>query len=160
MIRGETPEDYDAFRDGLMADFDPQGTIECELVDRLAGLLWRLRRVPTVEKQLINNLFKINRSPIDYSRLSKDEFDQLARILEKAGNFKFKPPGPLQNAGPADKTRSEPEWNEPKTPEMLNIVSRYETGLMNAVTRTLSLLHGLQSARLAKDEAKRTIQGQ
>src|SRR6476469_5226120 len=38
---------------GLEADFKPATTIETELVERLAGLLWRLRRVPVFEAALM-----------------------------------------------------------------------------------------------------------
>lgn len=41
VVPGEKPEDFDEFRDGLIFDLQPGSTIECELVDRLAGLLWR-----------------------------------------------------------------------------------------------------------------------
>ena len=37
VMQGEDAEAFAAFRDGLMTDFEPCSTIECELVDRLAG---------------------------------------------------------------------------------------------------------------------------
>lgn len=39
VIGREQPGDFDAFREGLITDFDPRSTIESELVDRLSGLL-------------------------------------------------------------------------------------------------------------------------
>jgi hypothetical protein len=37
----------------LETDFKPGTTIETELVERLAGLLWRLRRIPVLEAALM-----------------------------------------------------------------------------------------------------------
>jgi hypothetical protein len=40
----EDAEDYKAFELSVTADFDARTAVERELVLRLAGLLWRLRR--------------------------------------------------------------------------------------------------------------------
>jgi len=64
-----------------------------------------------------------------------------------------------QGFGPNESYESANKDKLPKRAEMLGILSRYETGLMNAVMRTLSLLRGLQSARADADKATRTIQG-
>ena len=53
VIWDEDPDEFELFRAGLEADFQPNSTIEHELVDRLAGLLWRLRRLPALEAALI-----------------------------------------------------------------------------------------------------------
>ena len=39
-----------------MDDHDPQSALECELVERLAGILWRLRRVPFFEAAILEAL--------------------------------------------------------------------------------------------------------
>jgi len=39
-----------------MADLEPDSALERELVDRLAGLLWHLRRVPVAEAKPLNKL--------------------------------------------------------------------------------------------------------
>ena len=46
IIVGEYADDFDQLRAELMDEHDPQSALECELVERLAGILWRLRRVP------------------------------------------------------------------------------------------------------------------
>ena len=53
LLPGEDPIRYGQLRDGLMADLKPQGALERELVERLAHLSWRLRRVPGFEAQLM-----------------------------------------------------------------------------------------------------------
>jgi hypothetical protein len=46
IIVGEQAEDFDQLRAELMDQYDPRSALECELVERLAMILWRLRRVP------------------------------------------------------------------------------------------------------------------
>ena len=41
-------------RSDLMDAYDPQSALECELVERLAGILWRLRRVPFFEAAILD----------------------------------------------------------------------------------------------------------
>jgi hypothetical protein len=48
----EDAEDYRAFETAITADYDAQSAVERELVLRLASLLWRLRRVTTMETGL------------------------------------------------------------------------------------------------------------
>ena len=48
----EDAEDYHAFEQAIVADYDAQSAVERELVRRLAGVLWRLRRATTMETGL------------------------------------------------------------------------------------------------------------
>ena len=48
----EDAEDYKAFEEAIIADYDAQSAVERELVLRLASLLWRLRRATTMETGL------------------------------------------------------------------------------------------------------------
>jgi hypothetical protein len=49
VIGDEDPADFEELRAELMQQYDPRGSTECELVEYLAGLYWRLRRVPFFE---------------------------------------------------------------------------------------------------------------
>jgi hypothetical protein len=49
----EDAEDYKAFELSVTADFDGRTAVERELVLRLAGLLWRLRRATAIETGLL-----------------------------------------------------------------------------------------------------------
>ena len=49
LVPGESRAEFDAFCTALRADLAPEGALEDALVDRLTGLLWRLRRVPWLE---------------------------------------------------------------------------------------------------------------
>ena len=46
----EDADDYTAFEGAIAADYDAQSAVERELVLRLAGLLWRLRRATSIER--------------------------------------------------------------------------------------------------------------
>jgi hypothetical protein len=48
----ENAQDYKAFEEAVAADFNAQSAVERELVLRLAGLLWRLRRASRIEAGL------------------------------------------------------------------------------------------------------------
>jgi hypothetical protein len=49
LLDGENAAQFDALRAELLASYRPQGLVEEQLVDMMAGLLWRLRRVPQLE---------------------------------------------------------------------------------------------------------------
>jgi hypothetical protein len=46
-------EDYKAFEAAVAAGFDAETAVECELVLRLASLLWRLRRATAIDTGLL-----------------------------------------------------------------------------------------------------------
>jgi hypothetical protein len=54
IIIGENADDFDELRAALMDEHDPQSILECEMVERLAVILWRLRRVPFFEAAILN----------------------------------------------------------------------------------------------------------
>jgi hypothetical protein len=49
----EDSEDYRAFEAAVTADYDARTAVERELVLRLASLLWRLRRIISIETDLL-----------------------------------------------------------------------------------------------------------
>jgi hypothetical protein len=49
----EDSEDYRAFEAAVIADYDARTAVERELVLRLASLLWRLRRIISIETDLL-----------------------------------------------------------------------------------------------------------
>ena len=51
---GEEVGDFEDLRTALMDHHDPQSTLECELVERVAGILWRLRRAHFHEAAIID----------------------------------------------------------------------------------------------------------
>jgi hypothetical protein len=53
VIGDEDPRAFDRLRAELEEEYYPRPGIESELVERLAVLMWRLRRIPTFEAALI-----------------------------------------------------------------------------------------------------------
>src|SRR5882762_7559572 len=49
----EDIEDYRGFEAAIISDYDAQTAVERELVLRLASLLWRLRRIISIETDLL-----------------------------------------------------------------------------------------------------------
>jgi hypothetical protein len=45
---------FEELRDELMNQHDPQSPLECELVERLAGIVWRQRRIAARANQTSN----------------------------------------------------------------------------------------------------------
>ena len=46
VIGDEDPAEFEELRAGLLEQYNPQGPAECELVEYLAGVYWRLSAVP------------------------------------------------------------------------------------------------------------------
>jgi hypothetical protein len=55
----EDEQDYKQFELSVTADFDARTAVERELVLRLAGLLWRLRRATAIETGLLQTQYNI-----------------------------------------------------------------------------------------------------
>jgi hypothetical protein len=54
IIVGECADDFEALRTELVEEYEPQSPLEIELVERIAGILWRLRRVPLFEAAIVD----------------------------------------------------------------------------------------------------------
>jgi hypothetical protein len=53
MLAGEDPLEFEALRQNLIREEQPNGEIQLFLVDSIAMLIWRLRRVPAFEVAII-----------------------------------------------------------------------------------------------------------
>src|SRR3954451_25126610 len=73
----ENAEDYKAFEAAIIADYDAQSAVERELVLRLASLLWRIRRPPTME----TGLFEIQARQLLEFRRKRDAQQNLIHRL-------------------------------------------------------------------------------
>jgi len=77
VIGDEDPREFDALRATLECDFQPETALERELVDQLAGSLWRLRRVPAIEAAIVRA-----REEEAYSRLYSEVEDNNKRRIQ------------------------------------------------------------------------------
>ena len=71
IIGGEDEARFKELRAELMQQHDPQSALEAELVERLAGILWRLRRVPFFEAAILDA--RLNNIARHNSEIGEDE---------------------------------------------------------------------------------------
>jgi hypothetical protein len=152
----EDSEDYRAFEAAVVADYDAQSAVERELVLRLAGLLWRLRRATTTE----TGLFEIEAKHREIRPAPKIVY----AMLEPAGSVSLDRDPALHdntNAEPGQKSgrKSEAALNPaadlarcfrrladlPNCP--LDRLSRYEARLWRHVRQVLLALDALDRCK-------------
>jgi hypothetical protein len=128
IIVGEDADDFDQLRAELMDEHEPQSALECELVERLAGILWRLRRVPFFEATILDARHAdVWVSPRE--REQQDGEDEEAADWRASVHF--------GNALIDDARYS----------DALGKLARHDAMLMNAFTKTLQTLLLLQENR-------------
>ena len=151
VLSGEEPEQFDRLRQGLNADFAPGSTIERELVETLAASLWRRRRAPVVEAAVLNRLigggFTLSKILPD---LTTEELELLEKICARALGLEKPTLSDLPD-------QQHEDGRLPKRVEMLTILSRHDTRLMNDIIKTINLIHVLQARRIAAEEGARTV---
>jgi hypothetical protein len=76
----EDAEDYKAFETAITADYDAQSAVERELVLRLASILWRLRRVTSME----TGLFEIQAQQLHDLRQNRQLLSNSHEVIHTA----------------------------------------------------------------------------
>jgi hypothetical protein len=149
----EDADDYAAFENAVIADFDAQSAVERELVLRLASLLWRLRRATAIEAGLFSEqarqLLKFRRAQcgptsgfdvIEEVRCNTPVDDQ-EEFLERQDTSSFREDdqanGPTQAFVRLSKLPSYP----------LDRLSRYEATLWRQVRQILVTLRRLDGSK-------------
>ena len=56
VIGDEDPHQFDLFREAIEERFKPRSVMGRELTERLAGIAWRLRRIPAFEANILETL--------------------------------------------------------------------------------------------------------
>ena len=164
VVADEDPREFETFREGLEADLGACGLMEREWVGRIAGLLWRLRRVPRMEaallrreiedaedqerKALCDDIFPSDPVPPQVQErleemtvlnepVSDDDDEALARLKE------------LSRLDPPELARQKQiDRAFEQVVSQLELVQRYETSLTNEFKRTIAMLQVLQGARM------------
>jgi hypothetical protein len=171
VIGDEDPDEFEALRADLESDFQPSTRLEYELVDRLAGLLWRLRRVPGVEAALVKarqveawqNSEHADRLKNEARRRCNKSFgsDDAALDAMMDGTYDARLRKFLEEVQADDSEQEVADSDREQETGLLMLIldvengdalgklTRYEAGLMNALTRTRQLLHLHQAERNA-----------
>ena len=74
LLQNEDPDEFVSFHDKVSAQLAPKTELGALEVDRLVGLLWRMRRVPALEAGLINNAM---------TRLETDSMKMIIRSMAR-----------------------------------------------------------------------------
>ena len=130
VIGDEDPRTFDMLRAELEEEYKPRPGIESELVERLAVLMWRMRRIPIFEAALIE---------VRRERIASDK--RMDSMIPSPFKDEDRKETPYENTALAFQNSQ----------QTLGTLFRYEAALMNAFNRTLQQLLFLQDRR-ARDE--------
>jgi len=67
LLASESPEEFFEMRASILDELVPASALESELVDRVVGILWRLRRIPAFEVAVLAWVQARERSQSSYS---------------------------------------------------------------------------------------------
>ena len=121
LLSCEDPDAFERLRQGVLASLNPQDVFEAQLVDRATGLLWRLRRIPTLELALFE-LGGEHDDPLEFmignlAAADESEFGKLGRVVKE-----------LLKA------------------DLISKLSRYEVGLHKQLCQTLKSIMDLRES--------------
>jgi len=87
LLEGESCSEYQSLVEGLRNSLQPQGTLEEALVEQLACLLWRRRRLVQAERAEVTEAVEFQR--VDHQREQVSEADERHRLGQAAGGMLF-----------------------------------------------------------------------
>lgn len=133
VVEGEAVAGFEALRGAIALELNPVDTLEQLLADRLAGLLWRLRRIPAFEAALLSWIDEHGR---DTRRVTSV---RLGSVLLSADLSAGTPPSAddalLKHARRSLGRTVSIAFGDA---DLLNKLGRYEKDLMRQVERTLA----------------------
>jgi hypothetical protein len=145
VIGDEDPAEFEQLRAALMEQYDPQRPADCELVEYLAGLYWRLRRVPLFEAAIF---------AARQAQVATEVHEENTRL----GRFEAKKEAGTEE-GDEEEEMSDAEWlvrvgraliKDSVWNDALGKLARHETTLMNALGKTLILLDEISDERQSR----------
>ena len=136
VLQGEDPAEFEALREALIGELRPDTALEGVLVDRLAGLFWRLRRIPRFEAALLTVM-----------RSREDKYRNATSLRLGGVIVSCDHPVVTQQAAQTDAQERHERSTIGRVLEtafvdgdVLNKLSRYERELMRQVERVLAEL--------------------
>jgi hypothetical protein len=135
VVNGEDREQFDLYRDALMADVRPIGATELMLAERFISLSWRLRRTERMQNQAIDEMIEdLKPWPID-----QYIFWNTAVYL-RTNERKFRVPEPKVALGRVAQRDCEGD-------RVLDRMMMYERRIESSMIRTMNQLKKLQIMR-------------
>ena len=71
VIKGESAEEFETFRDEMLAELAPVGPVESMLAERYVSLSWRLKRVERMQNQAIDVMIEQDEQPNPFAKLAQ-----------------------------------------------------------------------------------------
>ncbi len=84
VVRGEDPAEFSRALENLIDEFQPQGPLEEQLVERIAACTWRLRRIYRVEAGIFTHetlMIELNRAENEVNSFEEDSDERLFASL-------------------------------------------------------------------------------
>jgi hypothetical protein len=135
VVRGEDPDDFEAHRQAVLAELAPVGVLESVLAERVAGLIWRLRRAERLQNEAFESMYR-KEAVCGYHR---------SRRNDMAGA----PAGPQGELGPDDLIVGRAICSDFANSRTLERLGLYERRLEHSLYRTTAELKRLQKLREA-----------
>jgi hypothetical protein len=140
----ESEDDWRAFHDDVFAALAPEGPVESSLADRIAGLMWRIARIPRAERDLVaERQMHEDAETARIVRLNEGR----AREYEQLKNKDFG----IYNDVVEETLRPQDVWTLPPrvlpSDAQLNQVIRYESHLGRQLRESLHELEAMQARR-------------
>lgn len=130
ILEDEDPEEFERFRKEVFEYFRPHPLPERELVERIAVIMWRMRRIPKFEAALIKSRRESVRE--EFSNPISLLFEKRSQDLDVITGWAL-----IQDSGHEN---------------ALGKLSRHEAALMNQLKQTLQLLQMMQSQQMVGEE--------
>ncbi len=154
VVAGEDAEAFDDLLALMHDEFQPQGVLELQLVERIAACTWRLRRAYRIEAEILEYQKAKSRLEVVEDRMNKqvygryllpsdftqDDHDNLKRLRVRARHAR-------KEANLNRATLGGAFYDDSVNASALSKLSRYETSIERALYRALHELQRLQSFR-------------
>ena len=137
VVRGESVEEYQAYREAVVGDLQPVGAVEFVLAERVVGLMWRLRRVQRLESEAFEVMYRFEAQP-GFDRMTRDD---MAKV----------PAGPQGELGQADFVVGRALRRDFAGQHVLERLGLYERRIERSLYRTMAELKKVQEARRAEE---------
>jgi hypothetical protein len=146
VLPDEDPAVFEALRQQLWDDYQPMTGTEGALVEELVGVLWRLRRIPSVEAALLTSIG--HQARLDALRQVTEEL--MAQDIPIPPVLRLDETGQLDLISCEDgaSVSAEGFWHDAVGPKVLDTLGRYETRLANRVRWILGELYRRQTQRV------------
>jgi hypothetical protein len=140
VIAGEDPEEFESYREGMLADLAPVGPVEAMLAERVVGLSWRLRRAERLQNEAFAALDDGTPTPVLDARL--DEWKRL-----KGSNADRSVSGVVEDEFALGRVVVE-DFTRARVLDRLLL---YERRIESSLYRTMGELRKKQEARQARE---------